>query len=116
MEEKQWEPWVGEVLRLERDPTNQEDINAVAIINASGIVGHVPFNLAPIMSAFLRRPINKRMAEVTGNRVNRGAGYGLEIPCKYHFFGSYYRKTKNYSGTNSILMDCCSFHCAIVIE
>ncbi len=36
--EKQWEPWVGEVLRLERDPTNQEDINAVAIINASGIV------------------------------------------------------------------------------
>ncbi len=69
---------VGEVLRLERDPTNQEDINAVAIINASGIVGHIPFNLAPIMSAFLRRPINKGMAEVTGNRVNRGAGYGLD--------------------------------------
>ncbi len=85
---EQWEPWVGEVLRLERDPTNQEDINAVAIINASGIVAHVPFNLAPIMSALLRRPINKEMAEVTGNRVNRGAGYGLEIPCKYHFFGS----------------------------
>ena len=28
------------------------------------------------------------MAEVTGNKVNRGAGYGMEIPCKYHFFGS----------------------------
>ena len=23
-----------------------------------------------------------------GNKVNRGAGYGLEIPCKYHFVGS----------------------------
>ncbi len=50
------------MLRLERDSTNQEDINAVAIINASGIVGHVPFNLALIMSSFLRRPINKGMA------------------------------------------------------
>ena len=25
--------------------------------------------------------------EVTGSKVNRGAGYGLEVPCKYHFFG-----------------------------
>ena len=48
----------------------------------------MPFNLAPVVSAFLRRSINKEMAEVTGNKVNRGAGHGLEIPCKYHFFGS----------------------------
>jgi hypothetical protein len=26
------------------------------------------------------------MMEVTGEKVNRGGGYGLEIPCKYHFF------------------------------
>ena len=51
-------------------------------------MGHVPYNLAPIASAFLKRSGNKGMAEVTGSRVNRGAGYGLEIPCKYHFFGS----------------------------
>ena len=51
-------------------------------------VGHVPFNLAPIISAFLRRSCNKGFVEVTGNRVNRGAGYGLEISCKYHFYGS----------------------------
>ena len=51
-------------------------------------VGHVPFNLAPIISAFLKRSCNKGLVEVTGNRVNRGAGYGLEIPCKYHFYGS----------------------------
>ena len=50
-------------------------------------VGHVPFNLAPIISAFLKRSCNKGLVEVTGNRVNRGAGYGLEIPCKYNFYG-----------------------------
>ena len=25
--------------------------------------------------------------EVAGEYVNRGAGYGLEIPCKYHVSG-----------------------------
>ena len=32
------------------------------------------------------RSVNKGMVEVTGTKVNLGAGYGLEIPCKYHFF------------------------------
>ena len=27
-------------------------------------------------------------AEVIGKRVNRGNGYGLEIPFRYHFLGS----------------------------
>jgi len=83
---EQWEPWIGEILPLERDPTNPEDRCAVAIKKDSRTVGHVPFNLAPVVSAFLRRPTNKGFAEVTGDRVNRGAGYGLEILCKYHFF------------------------------
>ena len=34
-------------------------------------------------TAFLRRDINKGFAEVTGDKVNRGAGYGLEVPCTY---------------------------------
>ena len=49
-------------------------------------VGHVPFNLAPIISTFLKRSCNKGLVEVTRNRVNRGAGYGLEIPCKCNFY------------------------------
>ena len=33
-------------------------------------------------------PVFSHMAvEVTGKYVKRGAGYGLEIPCKYHFSG-----------------------------
>ena len=83
-----WDPWIGEVLPLERDPANQEDKCAVAVKKRDGTVGHVPFNLAPVVSAFLKRSSNKALAEVTGSRVNWGAGYGLEIPCKYHFYGS----------------------------
>ena len=49
---------------------------------------HCGCNLAPVVSAFLKRSSNKSLAEVTASRVNRGAGYGLEIPCKYHFYGS----------------------------
>ena len=83
-----WDPWIGEVLPLERDPTNPEDKCAVAVKKRGGTVGHVPFNLAPVASAFLKRSSNKALVEVTGSKVNRGAGYGLEIPCKYHFYGS----------------------------
>ena len=63
---EQWEPWIGEMLPLERDSTNPEDSNAVAIKNAGGTVGHVPFNLAPVVSAFLRRSANKGMLRLPG--------------------------------------------------
>ena len=85
---EQWEPRIGEVLPLEREPSNPEDKFAVAIKRCGSVVGHVPFNLAPVMSAFLKRPVNKGLVEVTGLKVNRGAGYGLEIPGNYHFYGS----------------------------
>ena len=44
------------------------------------LVGHVPYNLARIISLFLKRDVNKALV---GEKVNRGAGYGLEIPCEY---------------------------------
>ena len=47
------------------------------------LVGHVPFNLSPSISLFLKRDINKAFAKlkVVGEKVNREAGYGLEIAC-----------------------------------
>ena len=56
-------------------------------ITKNQVVGHVPYNLAPTVSAFLRRDVNKGFAEVTGDKVNRGTGYGLEIPCTYRLYG-----------------------------
>ena len=73
------------ILPLERD---SEDKFAVSIKRTGSVVGHVPFNLAPLVSAFLKRDVSKGLVEVTGLKINRGAGYGLEIPCKYHFYGA----------------------------
>ena len=39
------------------------------------------------MSEFFMRE-NKAFAEITGAKVNRGAGYGLEVPCVYCLYGS----------------------------
>ena len=82
-----WNPRIGEVLRLQRQPDNCTDKFAVAVIQGGTVVGHLPYNLAPTISHFLRRSVNTGEAKVTGTRVNRGAGYGLEIPCTYKFYG-----------------------------
>ena len=82
-----WEPRVGEVLVLEREPHNVVDQLAVSVVRSGRIVGHVPFNLAPIFFHFLKRSFNKGTAEITGEKVNRGGGYGLEVPCKYRLYG-----------------------------
>jgi hypothetical protein len=63
------------------------DVSAVAVCKENDIVGHVPFNISSLISQFLRRDCNKGFAEVTGPRVNRGAGYGLEIPCVFKLYG-----------------------------
>ena len=56
-----WEPVHGECLVLFRDLTNVHDDNTIAVtLERNGtVVGHVPFNLAPIISHFLRRSCNK---------------------------------------------------------
>ena len=36
---------------------------------------------------FLSLPQTSIRAEVVGNRVNRGAGHGLEVPVRYYFYG-----------------------------
>lgn len=64
-----------------------KDRNAVAVMKEDVLVGHIPFNLAPFISAFLRRDTNSGFAKVVGEKVNRGAGYGLEIPCVYTLYG-----------------------------
>ena len=51
------------------------------------VVGHVPYNLAPIISQFLKRDINNAFAEVKSKPINRGAGFGLEISCVYYLYG-----------------------------
>ena len=45
-------------------------------------------NLALRMSAFFMKEMNKAFPEITGAKVNKGVGYGLEVPCVYYLYGS----------------------------
>ena len=74
-------------LILKREPENIKDKYAVAVLKDDLVVGHVPYNLTRHFSLFLKREVNKSFAEVKGEKINRGAGYGLEIPCVYCLFG-----------------------------
>ena len=65
-----WTPIQGQTLLVRREPTNSKDNNAVAVYLEDTIVGHLLHNLAPRLSKFLRRDVNKAFAEVTGGRVN----------------------------------------------
>ena len=62
---------------------NSRDVHAVAVLREGQVVDHIPYNLAPTVELFLRREVNKGFVEVNGARVNRGAGYGLELTLLY---------------------------------
>ena len=53
---------------------------AAAVLKEEEIVGHMPYNLAPAVSQFLKRDVNKGFVQVIGSKINRVAGYGLEVP------------------------------------
>ena len=85
-------------LMLRREPTN-----SVAVMKDDALVGHVPYNLAPRFSQFLIRNVNKVFAEVAGKEVNRGAGYGQEVPCIFRLYGPkrYIEKMKEFIDSQS---------------
>ena len=82
-----WDPRIGEVLALKREPENSTDKWAVAVVRSDLVVGHVPYEIAATISHSLKRDFNKGTVEITGTRINRGAGLGLEVPCTYRLYG-----------------------------
>ena len=50
------------------------------------VVGHVPKNMSKIVFMFLSLPHYALEIFVTGEHINRGNGYGLEIPAKFYFY------------------------------
>ena len=81
-----WTLIPGQSLLVRRESGNLKDNNAVAVYFESSVVGHVPYNLSTSLSHFLSQEINKAFAEVAGVAVNRGAGYGMEVPCRYRLY------------------------------
>ena len=82
-----WRPSVGEILDLKRERTNAKDVLAVCIQKDGVVVGHMPRNLASLVSYFLERSFNTGSVEITGAPLNRGAGMRMEVPCIYRLFG-----------------------------
>lgn len=82
-----WTPSVGEILPVKREPTNECDPFAVAVLKDGVVVGHLPRTMSKVTSFFLGYDGNAVFCEVTGERVNRGVQLGLEVPCTYKFYG-----------------------------
>ena len=88
-----WEIEIGEVLDLIHEPNNEHDKNAIAVIKDNDVAGHVPWALAStkqetgIIRHFFTKKGSKGQVQVVGKAVNRGGGYGMEIPCAYKFTG-----------------------------
>ena len=77
----------GNDVEVKHEVNNELDKFAIAIFHGKRIVGHVPKNLSKFFYQFLSFPNCTISCEFTGKRVNRGGGYGLEIPVKYTFLG-----------------------------
>ena len=74
-------------LTCEREEHNENDKSVVATIwddcVSKMIVGYLPLNWSKVASKFLQLTNHQIRVEVTGKRVNRCVGLGLEIPANY---------------------------------
>ena len=59
----------------------------MANIRGNNVVGHVPQHICGFFWRFLSPPRTSIRAQVLGSRVNRGAGYVLQIPVRFIFQG-----------------------------
>ena len=51
------------------------------------MIGHVPKLMALWLTKFLKCPTNIGTVVIKSKRINRGAGYGVELPCEFKFKG-----------------------------
>lgn len=107
-----WQPAISSEHSLRREPGNEVDKkrcssctgnttracsqaeplnthpNEIAV--GMEVVGHVPKLMAQWETKFLKRASNSGTVVITGKRINRGEGYGLELPCEFKFQGDKY--------------------------
>ena len=76
-------PLVGEMLPLSKEHCNAHDKHAVSVMKGDRVVGHFPKELSRAVWHFLSHG-GSAHCKVTGHRKK---GKGLEVPCKYIFYG-----------------------------
>ena len=72
---------------MKPQPDNCYDKFAVAVVKNDRPVGHMLKTVSKVVSCFLRRAGHGSFCEFTGNRVNRGVNFDVEVPCMYRFYG-----------------------------
>ena len=87
-----WMPQIGyDSLFCRRELSNEYDEYAVAIVAIDHfkreVVVHMPLFLSKTLNKFLRLPGSYVTCKVTGTRINKGMGVGLEIPIEITFVG-----------------------------
>ena len=79
-------------LERRHEEKNKEDEFAIGVyrndFQKESLVGHMPRNISKFVNKFLKLPNSKLSCKVKGKRLNRGAGYGFEIPVIYTFNGN----------------------------
>ena len=63
-------------------------MTTVGVVIDRKTAGHIPKDLSKTFKRFLTLRNCTIKCTVIGKRVNHGAGYGLEIPVNFKFFGS----------------------------
>ena len=83
-----WDAAVGEELECQRERGNGTDMYAVAVVQDSTIVGHLPQKISRVCTLFIRRG-GTIHCQVTGRRRHSAdlPQGGLEIPCLLCFKG-----------------------------
>ena len=109
-----FKPVIGTTLTLQREPENAKDLHAVAIVEDTGrVVGH---SFIENRVVFIKKGYNhKATAEICAKRINRGSGWGLELPVIFKWqkifgqtgrrSGNRPKKTKTVSKSRKIRLD-----------
>lgn len=86
--ESVWHAAVGESLSCVREPTNEHDLYAVAVMKSGQVIGHLPRKVNRVCSIFLRRGGSISCIVLGGRRYSADLPQGgLEIPCRLLFEG-----------------------------
>ena len=80
-------PDLGEILQVHIELGYVYDRYAEALKKDGIVVGHLPREISRTAHYFLQCERNSIECEIVGQRVNRGRGLGLEVPCLYKFIG-----------------------------
>ena len=81
-----WPPIVGEenLKYRQEEKKLEEDEFAIGVYRIDFqkeiLVGHMPRSISKFVYKFLQLPNSKLSYKLKGKRLNRGAGYSLEIP------------------------------------